>query len=300
VNFDLIDDAGILKAEATPDGLKLGDALYKHIIVPECKFMPEEVKEKIKAYTASPEAYINIESENLRYLVRDLGNKKIYFFFNEGEAPLCEVINVAGKITELDLITGEAYKKDKMEVNLHCGEAAAFIVGENYESEKELKLEYIAEINEFEFIGAEKFEIAKCGIVKREVKEAETKENFSGNVTYKAKFILNEEVKDAEKVRIELAGFASTVNIAVNGELCAYFGLSPMYCDVPAGFFLKENELIITVSNTLADELIAKEEFIRENFKVNEIGPYHERSLAIEKQSKAKLSKGTVKIAKYL
>ena len=108
------------------------------------------------------------------------------------------------------------------------------------------------------------------------------------------------EVKDAEKVRIELAGFASTVNIAVNGELCAYFGLSPMYCDVPAEFFLKENELIITVSNTLADELVAKEEFIRENFKVNEIGPYHERSLAIEKQSKAKLSKGTVKIAKYL
>lgn len=300
VNFDLIDDAGILKAEATPDGLKLGSALYKHIIVPECKFMPEEVAEKISAYIKAPEAYINIESENLRYLVRDLGNKKIYFFFNEGEAPLCEVINVAGKITELDLITGEAYKMDKMEVNLLCGEAAAFIVGENYESEKELKLEYIAEINEYEFIKAVKFEITKNGIIKKEVSEAETKENFSGDVTYKAKLTLNENLKDAEKVRIELENFGSTVNVAVNGGICAYFGMNPMYAEVPAALFNDENELVVTVSNTLADELVGKEEFIRENFKVNEIGPYHERSLVIEKQSKAKLSLGTVKIAKYL
>ena len=90
------------------------------------------------------------------------------------------------------------------------------------------------------------------------------------------------------------------MGIAVNGELCACFGMNPMYAEVPANLFNDENELIITVSNTFADELVAKEEFIRENFKVNEIGPYHERSLAIEKQSKAKLSKGTVKIAKYL
>lgn len=300
VNFDLIDDAGILKAEATPDGLKLGNALYKHIIVPECKFMPKEVKEKIKAYISVPEAYINVESENLRYLVRDLGDKKIYFFFNEGEAPLSEVIDVKGKITELDLTTGEAYKKDKMEVKLLCGEAAAFIVGENYETEKELKLEYIAEIEDFEFVKAEKFEITKNGIVKKEVSNKETRGVFSGNVVYKAKLILNEEITDSGKIRLELEGFASTVNIAVNGVLCAYFGMNPMYFDVPSGLFKKENELIITVSNTLADELADKEAFIRENFKVNEIGPYHERSLAIEKQSKAKLSKGTVKIAKYL
>ena len=83
--------------------------------------------------------------------------------------------------------------KDKMEVNLLCGEAAAFIVGESYESEKELKLEYIAEIKDFEFVKAEKFEITKDGIIKTEVKEIEGV--FSGNVTYKAKLVLDEEIK---------------------------------------------------------------------------------------------------------
>ncbi|MBO5069593.1 MAG: hypothetical protein J6C37_04445, partial [Roseburia sp.] len=39
IPFDLLDDWGILEAEDTGEGLKLGASVYRHIVVPECYFI---------------------------------------------------------------------------------------------------------------------------------------------------------------------------------------------------------------------------------------------------------------------
>ena len=50
IYFDIIDDYAILEACDTGDGLVIGDAVYRHIAVPENKYMPKDVKSKIAPY----------------------------------------------------------------------------------------------------------------------------------------------------------------------------------------------------------------------------------------------------------
>ncbi len=113
IPFDIIDDAGIMAAEDTGDGLRLGDAVYRHIAVAENKYMPDDVKKKIKPYLGCGSPVYKAKSDKLRFMTRKLESSRLWFVFNEGEDNVCEQldINCGKKSTELMPVTEECTGK---------------------------------------------------------------------------------------------------------------------------------------------------------------------------------------------
>ena len=285
-------------AEDTGDGLKLGDALYRHIAVPENKYMPSEVKKKIAPYLGEGTPEYEFICPSLRSMTRRLKNDKLFFVFNEGESAVTEALDISEgrKVYRIDPKSGVLYREDSPICTLHCGDIAVYLItSEEYETVPD-KVEGVTEITGFVPVAHRRFVIEYDG-VKNEYGDGKVKidEGFSGDVTYKAGYELCDEPKAGDVYRIRLEGFSSTALVKL-GEREISLGMTPMTAVICGAELEKCGEIEITVSNTAVNEIHAKADVITAHPKA-EFGAYVQR-LAYTECRRPELRFGRVFIEK--
>ena len=298
IQFDIIDDGGILEAEDTKDGLKLGDAVYRHIVVPACRYMPREVAEKIAPYLGEGEPIYAVENKSIRVMTRKLSEGRLYFFFNEGEATVCERLNIAGegKLYRLSPECGEIYAAPE-EITLECGEIAVILESDKDYNVVSDEAEYAVEVTDFCASEYDRFEIDYFGIKSvHEIGEITPDDSFSGTVYYVADYALPSEPQAGERYRLTLLDTEISAEICgKSGKICDV-GMNPKRAIVDGECLERCGKLTIKVSNTSANEIREKFHIISSRPKA-EVGMYNPKTLAFEAESPA-LKIGTLRIEK--
>ena len=278
VQFDIIDDGVIMDAEVTPCGLKIGDAVYKHVVVPSCKYMPSEVYEKVKPFISHGEPVCDLKSKKLRVMTKKVDNSRLWFIFNEGLNTETELIDAAkGKrIYEIDVRSGKVYSREEMCPTLTCGDIAVYYVTDDIiPCDEERKIASSTLIEGFRPAGYEKFTVTALGCDSVRYEGAPSLDSeFSGTVCYKAHYSLPFTPERDTKYRIRLVDTQVSASVYLDGKKAGEFGLLPMVSDIPKGLLKASGEIEIRVSNTAANELCSKHDFIIANFPKAEVGVY--------------------------
>ena len=298
IAFDIIDDFGIMEATDTGDGLKLGDAIYRHIVLPECKYIPDEVRKKIAPYLGEGEPTYCFKSPYLRVMTRRLDHGRLWFIFNEGEATASEGFELSGgkSIYRIDLTNGTlaSYSGERCEVR--CGEIAVFLATDSDEATVTDEVEYSVDVGELTPVSHKRF-IVGYDYLYNEYGDGNitVDDDFSGDITYKASYALPGAPRAGERYRLRLEGFSLTAAVEVGGERFS-FGLSPMERIIDGGLLKTAGELSVTVSNSSLNE-IKRTEWLMNHLPAAERGPYLER-LKIHEARVPKLALGRIKIEK--
>ena len=299
IAFDIIDDRGIRDATDTGVGLKLGDALYHHISVSECKYMPADVQKKIEKYLGEGAPTYEFKNKFLKVMTRKLDTGRLWFIFNEGIEPASERLTLSGgkNTYRIDILTGDMYESDANIEALPCGEIAVFLsTDEVYESDK-TKVICSAEIKDFRECGYDRFNVTYFGISKSSSKDtAPIGEDFSGTVYYEAAYELCSEPKDGDVYRIRLEDTATSATILLDGQYAANVGMCPMHAYIPAGILKKSGKITVALSNTAANEVVARRA-VNESFPEAEVGAYIPKMTKFESR-RAEIKLGRVFIEK--
>jgi len=296
VSFDIIDDYGIRDAEVTPDGLKLGDALYRHVKMTPAKYTPDDVLAKVQPFLGEGEPMLTFESKSLRLMTRKLDTGRLYFIFNEGESAVTEKVEIECEhLYLLDMQSGEMLDYSG-EISLLSGDIAViFATDEKYPTaSREVAEEYT--LGGFEAVSYKRFNIDYFGIGMKECEGAPViDEGFSGEVTYRAEYSLPRAPKKGEKYMLLLEGFSASAEVRIGGERYS-FGLSPMQTVIDGASLKKSGTVEIDVANTPANEILAKLDVFTSH-PVAEVGTYNPKTTAFEAR-RAPLTFGEVKLKK--
>ncbi|MBQ8528227.1 MAG: hypothetical protein IJ459_00670 [Clostridia bacterium] len=260
IPFDIIDEFGVRDAEVTAQGLKLGDALYRYIALPECKHTPLDVKEKIAPFLGEGVPVYQFKSKQLRAMTRKLDTGRLWFIFNEGIETVCEELDISeGKrVYRIDARVGEMYPAESVRCEISCGDIAVYLVtDEEYEVAGEA-VEYTVKATDFTPSSYRRFILDYEGI-KNEVGEGcpDIDGDFSGEVTYEGSYSLPSTPKDTDRYRIRLEGFSSTVSVRL-GDTVIPLGMTPMYGVTGGASLSKNGKITVTVANTAVNEIYAK------------------------------------------
>ncbi len=277
IPFDIIDDYGIRDAEVTIAGLKLGDATYSHIVVPECKYMPDDVKEKIASYLGKGVPILTPKSDKVRIMTRKIYNSRLWFFFNEGIDTITECFDIKGKqhLYEIDPRSGNVYRRDKCSPTLLCGDIAVYLVTDEIIDTVSDEVDYSVSIDNFDATRHERFEVTYSGCeLKRYIGAPEITSDFSGSITYVGDYKLPYEPQKNERYRIRLEDTTISASVSLNGKKVCDLGLLPMSAEISGDMIPMCAKIEIKVSNTAANELTAKKDFIFNTFPKAEVGLY--------------------------
>ncbi len=282
--FDIIDDAGILSAEETADGLKLGDAVYRHFVIPKCSYMPTDVYKRIKKYIGEGEKNLPVRDPFLRTMVRDLGEDALWFFFSEKATGAKESIPIPrGKRSyRLDLLLGDIYfaGDERIELSPNLGETAVYLITEKVLETADREAEFATQIAEFSPLNMDKFTVFEGGIKKERMDVPDVlPHTLSAEITYEAKYALPSMPKAGECYRLTLLDTHDTASISIDGKTIAVFGPTPMVAFVDGKILQKEGSLQITVANTASGEIAEKRAMIEEFYPEEEKGVYAKRKM---------------------
>ena len=299
IPFDIIDDAAILSAEDTGDGLKLGYATYRHIAVPANRYMPDSVRKKIAPYISEGAPTYTFKNEKLRVMTRKLDTGRLWFIFNEGEPTVSEKLDIPDTkhIYRIDVQSGEIYESDGT-VKLLCGDIAVLYATDEVLPTVTDEVEYSYEIQTLEPIGYKRFVITFDGL-ENEWGEGEPSlsDGFSGEITYAADYELPDDPRDNERYEILLEGFSLTAYVKI-GKAEFSLGMTPMRRILSGAELERRGKIEITVANSPLDE-IKKKRYLMDLYPKAEIGPYIGRLEELEVRV-PKLSVGRATIKKLV
>jgi len=127
--------------------------------------------------------------------------------------------------------------------------------------------------------------------------DAHIDSDFSGEVTYRGRYELPGEPKAGERYRIVLEDTTVSARVSLDGEIVATLGCTPMTAMLPAEKLKNTGEIEVTVANTGANEIVAKQ-YILNDFPKAEIGPYVKKTNVFEKARPTFVKLGKVRIEK--
>ncbi|MBQ8782360.1 MAG: beta galactosidase jelly roll domain-containing protein [Clostridia bacterium] len=305
VDFDIVDDDVLQAATGLDNGcFCIGNAVYRHIIIPEGAFVPEESQKALNRFIkgggrvshslSSLTPTIQVEGEGLRAMHRKAENAELYCLFREkGESEEYKIHLPSTKGYLLDLTTGSLQRADTengiLKLSLQMGETAvilltdepleaenkqnfgkSFDISENFVFSKEVEL--ICNENGFENIKhADKSVSADLGDWASLIGS-----DYCGSGVYKTTFTLpTEEIgKEGE---LDLGDVRFAAQVFLNGQALGT-ALMPAYrFKIPADILQKENELKIVVTNTSANWYVHTDYF--DKWKTEELSPYFEDEL---------------------
>ena len=300
IPFDLIDDKGIREAIEWNGGLKLGDAVYRHIVVPENKYMPTDVKERISQYLGEGKSTYDFESKMLRVLTRKLDTGRLWFIFNEGEPTVSEKLDISEgkKVYRIDLTDGSMYHDSECDLTLACGDIAVYLVTDEEYKTQPCSIEYTVEAGELRPVSYKRF-LINYDKIYNEYGEGmpELDDSFSGEISYECDYELNADPGADESYRITLDEFGVTAVVSVGG-VDHPLGMTPMTFTVSGDVLKKCGTMTVTVANTAANEIVAKQDIINSHPKA-EVGVYVERMIPFEER-RHPLRTGKIRIEKLI
>ncbi len=278
IPFDIIDEYSVADATVTEDGLCLGDACYRHIVVPENRYMSEETQKKLAPFLGEGAPLYTPKNEKIRVMTRLLDDgARLWFFFNEGIDTVTETFDIRGtqKLYRIDARTGNMYAENEAQATLVCGEIAVYLVtDEEYETVSDESVD-TATVTDFAIVGYDRYTIDHRGVSTAYHEGTPTlDETFSGSIHYAARYDLPFAPKSGERYRLTLADTSVSASVLVNGQKVCDMGMTPMTAEIDGACLPPCGELCVIVSNTASNETVAKRDFVADYFPKAEIGPY--------------------------
>ena len=289
INFDIIDDEGIRESIETSDGLKLGDAIYKSVVVPPCVYMPEDVKQKLKNYIAEPgQNSVQSNDKNIIIRCRNLQNGKIVFAFNQGSdmvnTKLLTTVSYKN-IYRLGLTDGNYYKADNMRVSLLCGQEAVFyLTNEELDAYEDI-VDYQIVLDNPQIISVDRFVIESDGMKNIKCDFNETKDSdFSGEVTLQYEYSLPYVPTSKDVFKLTMENGACWGRAYIDDKEALTLGMSPMSVVFSGDMINKTGSIIFKISNTPGNEVFRKKSYF-DSLPPEEVGPYRRLQFEFEKNS---------------
>lgn len=305
--FDIIDDDLILTCddEKLKKGIiSMGRANYTAVYIPADKYMPDEVRHRLKLFSDNggkiyhndtseyfPALEISGDSGQLKVHKRICGQNEIYLIFNESAHKINAEIKFPKAVTELDILNKKPCGASE-NYGFESGEIKVFISGcDSFAAEeRQIPGRKICTVETLEIKKLKQFTLDRNGMSYNDITDTPQKvkcgdptalfeETFSGKCRYKACFTL-----DSEPVNL-LISFGRvhySCEVIFNGKKITDLLMPPYEAVIDKSLVKKENELVVTVSNTAANAFVHFR--TPEEWKPRHIGPYHKTALEFEKK----------------
>lgn len=302
IAFDIIEDYGLAAAECLEEGLRIGQAVYKHIYIPKYEHMPREHWKKVAAYQSegSPVCESSDGFERLKAAKRCTDDgAELYFLHNESDHPLQTTVTFPATkkhFYELELLSGEMYELDRSPVDLALepGESRSYLITdaeyETHGNRNDLQDQPGMELCDFKSTAAKEFVLNEKGGYPAYPEEnwmptslgpwkERYGEFFSGDILYRTKVHLEE--LPERTMLLELGKVEHSARVYVNGTFAGIAAMSPKQVKVEQKLFRKgENQIDILVSNTAANQFVLSD--AQYLYKPEEISIFHPISLVTE------------------
>ena len=304
-DYDVIDDDAILAAEIAGGALRIGDARYETIYLPQGAILPDEVRDKLMAFRADGGVVIVCGDEfmigasmlsdctDLRVTRRDIDEGRVYLIVNEAfeqrQAHVTFPEESAYFAWELDLMTGErrAVSVQPYLANLPFGACTALLFTKTApEAADPVEAPAHAQtLSGFRFRRLRQVTLSPHGFVSTPIEEpwqpmepGDWREriggDFSGDTEYMIRFSAPAGIH--ADYLLDLGEVRYTCEVILNGRSLGSAIFTPFCVRLPK--LQAENVLILRVSNTAAN-IFHSIDFTRW-FSPQTIGPYD----AIERQ----------------
>ena len=280
--------------------------IFREIMVPVCRFMPEKTRAALEASGAAVTSYaggaligknpvVKADCPVIRAAKRVSDGERLYFLFNEGFELVTANITVddGGSGCRIDFESGKITPYRGEALTLESGESVGLIFSDSTEP---LKPEETAatvkriSIDRFLLRPIEKTLVQRDGFHKVKPEAAPKRagtdgwleilgEDFSGTAEYTATFTAPDLVATAE---IDCGDVFCVCEAFLNGQSLGVRAAKPYRFKTDA-VRAGENTLCLRVTNTLANQYVKGD--WSAGLEKRDIGPYSDRTLAFEKES---------------
>lgn len=305
VDFDIVDDDVIQGSYGADDGcIRIGNAEYRNIIIPEGAFIPSDTQTVIDrfvqgggrvSYTLSDlKSVINADGQGLRAMHRRAENAELFFLFREYGENGDYCIHLPSKSGYfLDLETGElqSFKTENgtLNISLAIGETAVIMLtDETFDAESKKEFSFKTDISDgFVFRKEIGLSINENGFKNINYSEKPTPVSlgdwasiigidYSGSAVYEKTFTLPAE-KIGKEGEIDLGDVRYAAEVYLNGHPLGAALTPPFRLKIPENILAENNSLKIVVTNTSANRYVYTDYF--DKWNTNELSEYFEGEL---------------------
>ena len=304
IDFDYIDDEAIRAAEMKEGALSIGNALYRKVFIPECRYMPRDVREKIEKlhdYTPQPVLVSDHDCIQARKYELEDGSR-LYFVVNEGATaiqasltfdetqPCCRL--------NLEQGTWKNVSEAKDTVNLANGQACVYLftdecipVASDYEPVHSWLL------TDFQAAPRSTYRIDDMGIRKETLnnafqpvqlgswkKDLGLTDRFSGEVMYRTQITIPDTFQDGDQFCLDLGLVCYSAKVFVNGREVGIAPFTPYQVHFKAAPSMCKMQIDIEIANTPANEILHSDAVQRWPKDMMQWF-YHDRSIQYEAES---------------
>lgn len=302
VDFDIVDDDVIQASEGADEGcIRMGNADYRYIIIPEGAFIPLQTQAvldrfikgggKVSHTLSGLDPVIEAEGKGLRAMRRRAENAEFYFLFREcgdnGDYRI-HLPSTNGYLLNLEKGKLQSFKTEDSVLNLSLviGETAVIMLtDETFDAESMKEFSFKTDISEgfvfrkdneliynengFENFGhSEKSAPVNLGDWANVIGSA-----YSGSGIYEAEIRLPCE-KFGKEGEIDLGDVHYAAQVWLNGKMLGTALMPPYRFRIPDGLLAENNKLKIVVTNTSANWYVNTDCFDKWNIK--ELSQYFE------------------------
>ena len=291
IDFDLINADGVRDATESDGCLRLGRAVYRHVIIPENSEAPIDVIEKAARYPGRGEPLATRSNKALRVSARRYSDGRIYTLFNESTEPIADEIMISdrGNCCLLDVRSGHLIERsaDSLKVSLAPGETVFFLFTEREIATDKEELPELR-LSSPVFLSARRFEVTPDGVSSREADESETRlEEFSGEVSYEFDVSCAHSIGRFGAALLELDLHGCTAGVSIDGETVATLAGTLSTALIPLDR-LTSGKLTLTLANTAANEIAAKSDVFA-SWDDIDYNLYHPQTIVFERDSLFKI-----------
>lgn len=309
VDFDIVDDDVIQASEGADNGyIRIGNANYRNIIIPEGAFVPPQTRTvldrfikgggRVSHILSDLKPVINVEGTGLRAMHRKAENAELFFLFREcGDSEKYRIYPPSSSGYLLDSETGNLQRFDAgngfLDLSLAIGETAVIMLTDkSFDAECRKQFNCETDISDgFVFrkeigliFGENGFENIRHCEESVPVSLGDWSdiigENYSGSAVYEKKFTLPADKVGAEG-EIDLGQVHYAAEVYLNGHSLGTVLTSPYRLKIPANVLAENNDLLIVVTNTSANLYVHTDYF--DKWKTEELSPYFKTELEFAK-----------------
>lgn len=309
VDFDIVDDDVIQASVGADEGcIRIGNANYRNIIIPEGAFIPPQTQTVLERFVKGSgkvshtlinlKPVINVESKGLRAMHRKAENAELFFLFREyGDNGDYRIHLPSPNGYLLNLETGRLQRfkaeNEYLTLPLSIGETAVIMLtDETFDAESKKEFSCKADISDG-FVFSKEIELIcnKNGFESIRHSEKSVSVNlgdwaniigsdYSGSGVYEKSFTLPAE-KSGKEGEIDLGDVHYAAEVYLNGLSLGTVLTSPYRLKIPANILTENNNLKIVVTNTSANWYVHTDYF--DKWNVKELSPYFEAELEFAK-----------------
>ncbi len=309
VDFDIVDDVVIQTSEGADNGcIRIGNANYRNIIIPEGAFIPPQTQTVLDRFIkgggrvshtlSGLKPAVTSDGKGLRAMHRKAENEELFFLFREcGDKGDYRIHLPSSSGYLLDLKTGRLQnlkaENGYLNLSLAIGETAVIMLtDEAFDAENKKEFSNKADIS--------------GGFVFRKETELSCDENgfetivhsensvpislgdwadiigsdYSGSGVYEAEFTLPTE-KIGKEGEIDLGEVHYAAEVCLNGHFLGTALMPPYRLKIPANVLAENNNIKIVVTNTSANWYVHTDCF--DKWNINELSPYFEAEIEFAK-----------------